>query len=70
MYSDLKVPAKVWYGAEDDKVSEKTMRWLERVLDQCELRIVEGQGHNLMTSVGVMWEVFESLAREARSTEG
>ncbi|ORY28267.1 hypothetical protein BCR39DRAFT_468464 [Naematelia encephala] len=66
-YSDLTHPAVVWYGSEDERVGEKGMRWLERSLTAgCELRIKQGESHNLMTSSQVMWEVFESVAREAR----
>jgi hypothetical protein len=66
MYEDVPHRCKVWYGTEDDKVSEKSMRWLEAKLD-AEVEMVRGEGHNLMTAPGVMCEVFESLAREGRA---
>ena len=64
-YADMPQPCRIWWGAEDDKVSEKSMRWLERCMG-AELKVVQGEGHNLMTCAGVMVEVFESLARDAR----
>ena len=66
-YTDLKHPCKVWWGAEDEKISGKSMRWMERAIG-AELRVVQGEGHNLMTCAGVMVEVFNSLAREMKGT--
>ncbi|WWD01244.1 hypothetical protein V866_008186 [Kwoniella sp. B9012] len=57
---------KVYYGSTDDKISEKSMRWMERSMNDVELMVREGEGHNLMTSQRVMWDVFESLGRDAR----
>ncbi|RSH93980.1 hypothetical protein EHS25_006633 [Saitozyma podzolica] len=51
MYEDVPHRCKVWYGTEDDKVSEKSMRWLEAKLD-AEVEMVRGEGHNLMTAPG------------------
>jgi hypothetical protein len=64
-YEDVEAKCKVWYGKEDDKISEKGMRWMERTMG-AEVRVVKGEGHNLMTSAGIMCEAFESLARDAR----
>ncbi|WVQ69932.1 uncharacterized protein L199_008155 [Kwoniella botswanensis] len=57
---------KVYYGSMDDKISEKSMRWMERSMNDVELMVREGEGHNLMTSQRVMWDVFESLGRDAK----
>ncbi|OCF36447.1 hypothetical protein I316_01696 [Kwoniella heveanensis BCC8398] len=65
-YHDIKNSIKIWYGDEDDKISEKSMRWMERSMEDVELIIRKGEGHSLMTSRGTMWEVFESLGKEAQ----
>lgn len=65
-YDDIPQRCVVWYGREDDKISEAGMRRLEDRLEGCELRVVEGEGHNLMSCGRVMCEVFESLGKEAR----
>lgn len=62
-YTDVEQPCKIWYGSNDDKISEKSMRWCERCMD-AELIILPGEGHNLMTSSRVMLEVLESLAAD------
>jgi hypothetical protein len=66
-YADLtgKVAMEVWWGEEDDKVGERGMRWLESV--GARLRVVKGEGHNLMTCSEVLLEVFASLRKDAGS---
>ncbi|OCF55789.1 hypothetical protein L486_06541 [Kwoniella mangroviensis CBS 10435] len=65
-YTDYSGSVKVYYGSLDDKINEKSMRWMERSMNDVELMVREGEGHNLMTSQRVMWDVFESLGRDAR----
>lgn len=64
-YADYRLPVKVYWGDQDDKISEKSVRWLERTMTAgCELQVLPGEGHNLMTSSGTMLDVFQSLAAE------
>ena len=67
-YTDLNNPVKIWWGSEDERISEKSVRWMERsmVKGGAEVKIVLGEGHNLMTCATVMCEVFESMSKEAR----
>ncbi|WWC69342.1 uncharacterized protein I206_103280 [Kwoniella pini CBS 10737] len=65
-YTDYVGGVKVYYGSEDDKISEKSMRWMENSMKNVELVIRQGENHNLMTSLRTMWEVFESLSKEAK----
>ncbi len=60
-YRDIDQSCKVWWGSEDDKISEKSVRWMQSEMG-CEVEIVKGQGHNLMTVSRVMFDVFESLS--------
>lgn len=62
-YTDIRHPCKIWYGADDDRVSEKSMRWMERAMD-AELIVVQEEGHNLMSSRIVMFDVLDSLAED------
>ncbi|WVR05296.1 hypothetical protein IAU60_002310 [Kwoniella sp. DSM 27419] len=66
-YTDVTHPVTIWYGGEDNRVSEKSMRWMERSMCDVELIIKPGEGHTLMSSRAVMWDVFDSLAKEARA---
>jgi pimeloyl-ACP methyl ester carboxylesterase len=62
-YTDIRHPCKIWYGADDERVSEKSMRWMERAMD-AELLVVPGEGHNLMSSRMVMFDVLDSIAED------
>lgn len=62
-YTDIRHPCKIWYGAEDERVSEKSMRWMERAMD-AELLVAPGEGHNLMSSRTIMFDVLDSLAED------
>lgn len=62
-YTDIRHPCKIWYGAEDERVAEKSMRWMERAMD-AELLVVPSEGHNLMSSRSVMYDVLDSLAED------
>ncbi|BEI86049.1 hypothetical protein CcaverHIS002_0603360 [Cutaneotrichosporon cavernicola] len=62
-YTDIRHPCKIWYGAEDERVSEKSMRWMERAMD-AELIVVQEEGHNLMSSRTVMYDVLDSIAED------
>ena len=65
-YTDLVHPVVIHWGEEDDKVSEKSVRWMERSMIRggAELRVIPGEGHNLLTSAGVMCDLFEEIQRE------
>lgn len=63
-YTDLKRPVKVWYGDRDEKIGIGSVRWMERVMDDCTLKIVKGEGHSLMTNAHIVVEVLESVAKE------
>lgn len=65
-YKDIRRPCKIWYGQRDDKIPEKSMRWLVEEMEHVELITLPNEGHNLMTSSVVMLQVLESLAQDAR----
>lgn len=43
------------------------VRWMERVMPDCTLRIMKGESHNLLSSTKVVIEVLESIAKEAET---
>ncbi|KAG8745247.1 hypothetical protein FRC10_008420 [Ceratobasidium sp. 414] len=63
-YADVRQPVRVWYGDRDDKIGVGSVRWMERVMRACEVKIVKGAGHSLMTNAEVVVEVLESIAQE------
>jgi pimeloyl-ACP methyl ester carboxylesterase len=64
-YADFSLPVKIYWGQDDDKISEKSVRWMEKTMTAgVELLVLQGEGHNLMASSGTMLSVFQSLAEE------
>ncbi len=49
-YRDVRAPVKVWWGDRDDRISLGSMRWLEGEVARCEVKVVEGADHSMMTS--------------------
>lgn len=49
-YGQVEQKVEVWYGDRDDRISEVSVRWLEKEMRDCKVRIVKGGDHNLMTS--------------------
>jgi hypothetical protein len=68
-YSDVRQKVKIWYGDRDEKIGEPGIRWMERVMKDCELTICKGRDHNLMTCSAVVVEALESLQADLRKGE-
>ena len=65
-YADVKHPVKLWYGNKDEKIPETGIRWMERVMLACEVKICAGKDHGLMVCADVVVEVLESLQSQLR----
>ena len=65
-YADVKHPVKVWYGDKDEKIPETGIRWMERVMLACEVKVCTGKDHGLMVYADVVVEVLESLQSQLR----
>ncbi|BGP29356.1 hypothetical protein JCM10296v2_001095 [Rhodotorula toruloides] len=51
-YADVPHRMKVWYGEKDERISEASVRWLQREVEgRCEVRVVRGAGHGLMANI-------------------
>lgn len=61
-YMSFPHPVKVWYGDRDEKIGEAGVRWMEKVMKECEVKIVKGAGHSLMTNAKVVVEALESIS--------
>ena len=66
-YTDIKHPVKIWYGDRDDRIGIGSIRWMERAMRDCTIKIIKGQGHGLLTNADVVVDVLESIAKEARA---
>lgn len=62
-YADVRHPIKVWHGDKDERIGLAGVFWMERECPGgCEVRIVKGANHSLMTNTKVVIEALESLA--------
>lgn len=68
-YTDVRQKVKIWYGDKDEKIGESGIRWMERVMKDCELKICKGKDHSLMTCADVVVEALESLQEELKEGE-
>lgn len=54
----------IHHGAKDTRVPVENVRWLGKMMRRCEVRVLEGEGHGLMASAGVMGGVLTEMAGE------
>ena len=58
-YQTFSHPVQVWHGDRDEKIGEPAVRWMEKVMKRCQVTIVKGAGHNLMTNPKVVVEAMD-----------
>lgn len=63
-YVDINRAVIIHHGSKDSRVPVENVKWLGRMMRRCEVRILEGEGHGLMASAGVMGGVLMEIARE------
>ncbi|PVG03300.1 hypothetical protein CPB86DRAFT_749534 [Serendipita vermifera] len=68
-YADVRHKVKVWYGDKDEKIGEAGIRWMERIMKDCQVTICKGKDHSLMTNASVVVEALESLQTDLREDQ-
>jgi pimeloyl-ACP methyl ester carboxylesterase len=63
-YVDINRAVVIHHGSKDTRVPVDNVKWLGKMMRRCEVRILEGEGHGLMASAGVMGGVLMEIARE------
>jgi pimeloyl-ACP methyl ester carboxylesterase len=63
-YVDITRAVVIHHGSKDTRVPVENVRWLGKTMRRCEVRVLEGEGHGLMASAGVMGSVLMEIARE------
>ena len=63
-YVDITRAVVVHHGSKDTRVPVENVKWLGNMMRRCEVRVLEGEGHGLMASAGVMGNVLEEMSRE------
>ncbi|EJD52158.1 alpha/beta-hydrolase [Auricularia subglabra TFB-10046 SS5] len=61
-YASFSHGVKVWHGDRDERIGEAAVRWMEKMMKVCEVKIVKGAGHSLMTNAKVVVEALESIS--------
>ena len=63
-YVDIAKSVVISHGTKDTRVPLENVKWLGKTMRRCEVRVLEGEGHGLMASPGVMGNVLMEMARE------
>ena len=63
-YVDITRSVVIHHGSKDNRVPVENAKWLGKTMRRCEVRVLEGEGHGLMASAGVMGNVLMEMAQE------
>lgn len=63
-YVDITRSVVIHHGSKDSRVPVENVKWLGKMMRRCEVRVLEGEGHGLMASAGVMGNVLMEMAQE------
>jgi pimeloyl-ACP methyl ester carboxylesterase len=63
-YVDITRPVVIHHGSRDTRVPVENVKWLGKTMRRCEVRVLEGEGHGLMASAGVMGTVLMEISKE------
>lgn len=63
-YVDITRAVVIHHGSKDTRVPVENVKWLGKTMRRCEVRVLEGEGHGLMASAGVMGGVLVEMAKE------
>lgn len=63
-YVDITRAIVIHHGSKDSRVPVENVKWLGKTMRKCEVRVLDGEGHGLMASAGVMGNVLMEMARE------
>ena len=63
-YVDINKAVVIHHGTRDTRVPIENVKWLGTTMRKCEVRTLEGEGHGLMASAGVMGSVLMEMANE------
>lgn len=63
-YVDVNRAVVIHHGSKDTRVPLENVKWLGNTMRKCQVRVLEGEGHGLMASAGVMGSVLTEMAAE------
>jgi pimeloyl-ACP methyl ester carboxylesterase len=68
-YPEVTRSVVIHHGSKDTRVPVDNVKWLQRAMKRCELRILDGESHGLMASATAMATVLEEIAKEWQEWE-
>ena len=63
-YVDITRSVVIHHGSKDSRVPLDNVKWLGKTMRRCEVRVLQGEGHGLMASAGIMGNVLMEMAQE------
>lgn len=60
----------IHHGSKDARVPLENAKWLVRTMKGVELRVIDGEGHGLLSSAGVMGQVLTEMAKDLEDRHG
>lgn len=66
-YADVSREVVIHHGSKDNRVPLDNVKFLAKAMQKAELRVLEGEGHNLMGNAGVMASVLSDVGRECEA---
>lgn len=63
-YVDITRSVVIHHGSKDSRVPVDNVKWLGKTMRRCEVRVLQGEGHGLMASAGIMGNVLMEMAQE------
>ena len=63
-YVDITRSVVIHHGSKDGRVPVENVKWLGKMMRRCEVRVLEGEGHGLMASAGVMANILIEISKE------
>ncbi|KAB8339335.1 hypothetical protein FH972_022268 [Carpinus fangiana] len=63
-YADIKQPVVIHHGSKDNRVPLENIKWLAKTMQHAEVRVLDGEGHGLMASAGVIAAVLIEMGKD------
>jgi pimeloyl-ACP methyl ester carboxylesterase len=60
-FGQVEQQVTIYYGTKDDRISLSSIEMVQKQMKNCQIKLIEGGDHNLMTNSQVMIEVLESI---------
>ncbi|KAI0996334.1 hypothetical protein K3495_g11846 [Podosphaera aphanis] len=63
-YVDITRAVVIHHGSKDNRVPVENVIWMGKTMKRCEVRVIQGEGHSLMTSASIMSGILTEIAQD------